>query len=104
MAFHELSTNTIRFGVSDAGGISVTWGLTRDQGGDIFELVWSEPVVAYAELLAQEEGFGALVLSKIVPSALSGKAEWSFTDERIVWKLTAPLTRIQIGLGSSALP
>jgi len=78
--------------------------LTSDEGGDIFELIWSEPAVAYAELLAQEEGFGALVLGKLVPSALSGHAKWSFADERIVWKLTAPLARIQIGLGSSVFP
>lgn len=103
MAFHELIMNTMRFGVSDVGGISVTWGLTSEEGGDIFELVWSEPAVDYADLLAQGEGFGALVLGKLVPSALSGQARWSFTDERIVWKLTAPLACIQIGLSSSAL-
>jgi len=102
MAFHELIMNAMRFGVTDGGGISVTWGLTSEEGCDIFELVWSEPAVAYAELLAQEEGFGALVLSRLVPSASSGQAKWSFEDGLIVWKLTAPLARIQIGLGSSA--
>ncbi len=103
MAFHELIMNAMRFGVTDVGGISVTWGLTSGEGGDIFELVWSEPAVAYADLLAHEDGFGALVLGKLVPSALSGQAQWSFTDGLIVWKLTAPLARIQIGLGSAAL-
>ncbi|MBP2448666.1 sensor histidine kinase [Rhizobium leguminosarum] len=103
MAFHELIMNAMRFGVTDGGSISVTWGLTSEEGGDIFQLVWSEPAVAYADLLAQEEGFGALVLGKLVPSALSGHAKWSFTEGLIVWKLTAPLARIQIGLGSSAL-
>jgi two-component sensor histidine kinase len=102
MAFHELIMNAMRFGVTDVGGISVTWGLTSEEGVEIFELVWSEPAVAYADLLAQEEGFGALVLGKLVPSALSGHAKWSFTNGLIVWKLTAPLARIQIGLGSSA--
>jgi PAS domain S-box-containing protein len=101
MAFHELIMNSVRFGVTDAGGISVTWGLSSDEGGDVFELVWSEPAGAYAELLAQDEGFGALVLSKLVPSALSGQAKWSFSDGLIVWELKAPLARIQIGLGSS---
>lgn len=101
MAFHELIMNAMRFGVTDIGGISVTWGLTHGDNGDTFELLWSEPAVAYADILAQEEGFGALVLSRLVPSALSGQAKWSFTDGRIVWKLTAPLARIQIGLGSA---
>jgi len=101
MAFHELIINAMRFGVTDVGGISVTWRLTSEEGGTLFELVWSEPAVAYADLLAQEDGFGALVLGKLVPSALSGQARWSFTDGLILWKLTAPLARIQIGLGSS---
>lgn len=102
MAFHELIMNAMRFGVTDVGGISVTWRLTSEEGGDMLELVWSEPAVAYADLLAQEDGFGALVLGKLVPSALSGQAKWNFTDGLIVWKLTAPLARIRIGLGSSA--
>jgi len=101
MAFHELIINAMRFGVTDVGGISVTWRLTSEEGGTLFELVWSEPAVAYADLLAQEDGFGALVLGKLVPSALSGQARWSFTDGLILWKLTAPLARIQIGRGSS---
>lgn len=102
MAFHELIINAMRFGVRDAGGISVTWRLTSEEGEGVFELVWSEPMAANADLLAQEEGFGALVLGKLVPSALSGQAKWSVADGLIVWKLTAPLARIQIGLGSSA--
>jgi len=103
MAFHELIMNAMRFGVTDVGVISVKWELTKDQGGDVFEIIWSEPAVAYADLLAHEEGFGALVLSKIVPSALSGEANWSLTDRLIVWKLKAPLARIQAGLGHSPL-
>jgi len=103
MAFHELIMNAMRFGVTDVGRISVTWRLTSDEGEGIFELVWSEPATAYADSLAHEEGFGALVLGKLVPSALSGQAKWSFADGLIVWKLTAPLARIQIGLGSSVL-
>lgn len=102
MAFHELIINAMRFGVRDAGGISVTWRLTSEEGEGVFELVWSEPMAANADLLVQEQGFGALVLGKLVPSALSGQAKWSVVDGLIVWKLTAPLARIQIGLGSSA--
>lgn len=102
MAFHELIMNAMRFGVTDVAGISITWRLTSDGGVDIFELIWSEQAVAYADLLAQEEGFGALVLAQLVPSALSGQATWSLDGGLVVWKFTAPLARIQIGLGSLA--
>ncbi|TCQ99341.1 sensor histidine kinase [Neorhizobium sp. JUb45] len=35
MAFLELIMNAMRFGVTDVGGISVTWGLMGEEGGDI---------------------------------------------------------------------
>ncbi|KRB59383.1 histidine kinase [Rhizobium sp. Root708] len=102
MAFHELIMNSMRFGVTDVGEISITWRLASEEGVDIFELIWSEQAVAYADLLAQDEGYGALVLSKLVPTALSGQAKWSFDGGLVVWKFTAPLARIQIGLGPLA--
>lgn len=104
MAFHELIMNAMRFGVEDVGGISITWRMTSEEGVDMFELIWSEQAVAYADLLAQEEGYGALVLSKLVPTALSGQATWSFDGGLVVWKFAAPLARIRIGLGSLAPP
>ncbi|MFP3581715.1 hypothetical protein SB659_19335, partial [Arthrobacter sp. SIMBA_036] len=69
MAFHELTMNAMRFGVTDAGSISVTWRLIWAESRDILELVWSEAAAPYADLLAQEDGFGALVLGRLVPSA-----------------------------------
>jgi PAS domain S-box-containing protein len=104
MAFHELIMNAMRFGVEDVGGISITWRMTSEEGVDMFELIWSEQAVAYADLLAQEEGYGALVLSKLVPTALSGQATWSFDGGLVVWKFATPLARIRIGLGSLAPP
>jgi PAS domain S-box-containing protein len=104
MAFHELIMNAMRFGVEDVGGISITWRMTSEEGVDMFELIWSEQAVAYADLLAHEEGYGALVLSKLVPTALSGQATWSFDGGLVVWKFAAPLARIRIGLGSLAPP
>ncbi|WP_018902434.1 PAS domain S-box protein [Rhizobium sp. 2MFCol3.1] len=101
MAFHELIMNAMRFGVTDVGGISITWRVASDEGVDMFELIWSEQAVPYADLLAQDEGYGALVLSKVVPSALSGQATWSVDGGLVVWKFAAPLARIQIGLGST---
>lgn len=100
MALHELIVNSLRFGADGSDGISVTWKVMPDPGGDakLFELTWSEPAMQYAELLAHDEGFGALVLCRLVPSALSGQASWSFSDNRLVWKLTAPLSRIEVGL------
>lgn len=101
MAFHELIMNALRFGAGDGtDGISVTWRVLHDNADNktAFELMWSEPAAPYAELLAQEEGFGALVLCRLVPSALSGHASWNFSGGRVVWKLAAPLARVQVGL------
>lgn len=99
MALHELIMNAVRFGLTEGEGISVTWRMSSadDTQGE-FELTWSEPALQYADLLAHEEGFGRLVLCRLVPSALSGHAAWSLADGRVVWRLTAPLSRIQVRL------
>nr|WP_237681245.1 hypothetical protein [Agrobacterium tumefaciens] len=100
MALHELIINAMRFGSTEGEGISVTWKISSAADGNPveFELSWSEPALQYADLLAQDEGFGRLVLCRLVPSALSGHAAWSLADGRVVWRLTAPLSRIQVGL------
>ncbi len=100
MALHELIMNAMRFGSTEGEGISVTWKISSAADGNPveFELSWSEPALQYADLLAQDEGFGRLVLCRLVPSALSGHAAWSLADGRVVWRLTAPLSRIQVGL------
>ena len=100
MALHELIMNAMRFGLTESGGISVSWKLSSAEDGNPveFELSWSEPAPQYADLLAQDEGFGRLVLCRLVPSALSGHAAWSLADGRVVWRLTAPFSRIQVGL------
>ncbi|SPL62578.1 sensor histidine kinase [Ochrobactrum soli] len=100
MALHELIMNAMHFGLTESEGISVSWKLSSAEDGNPveFELSWSEPALQYADLLAQDEGFGRLVLCRLVPSALSGHAAWSLADGRVVWRLTAPLSRIQVGL------
>ena len=100
MALHELVMNAIRFGAVENQGLSVTWSIlpATDGAGQRFELKWSEPAVEYANLLAQEDGFGALVLCRLVPSALSGQAAWSMNDRFIQWTLIAPLSVVQVTL------
>ena len=98
MALHELIMNAIRFGTPVDEGIAVTWRITPDENGKtyMFELTWSEATLDGVSLLEQQEGFGSLALRRIVPSALSGHAAWALDGTQIVWKLSAPLTRIKV--------
>lgn len=98
MALHELAINAIRFGAIESQHPSVTWSIlpATDGNGQRFELKWSELAVEYAELLMREDGFGALVLRKLVPSALSGQAAWSMHGGFIQWTLIAPLSAVQV--------
>ncbi len=100
MAIHELVMNSIRFGAAEKLGLSVTWAVmpAHDGEGQRFELKWAEPAVEYADLLLQEDGFGALVLCRLVPSALSGRAAWSIHGGLIEWTLHAPLSAVQVTL------
>jgi PAS domain S-box-containing protein len=100
MALHELIMNAVRFGKTENEGISVTWRIlpATDGASRSLELTWSEPAVEYPDLPAQDSGYGALVLCRLVPSALAGEAAWSMDGGRVKWTLLAPLSRVQVSI------
>jgi PAS domain S-box-containing protein len=85
MAFHELSTNSAKYGSLSvpSGTVEVTW-IT---GEDKFVIEWRElggPPIA--EIKAT--GFGTSVLSRLVPRALFGEAEFAPERGGLRWRLT----------------
>jgi PAS domain S-box-containing protein len=96
MAFHELGTNSAKYGaLSGAGGeISVTWQLSSDDAGNrSITLVWDE-ICSSVDGGADEprKGFGSVVLKRVTPDSLNGKATFERLAGRIRWILEAPIT------------
>ena len=96
MAFHELGTNSAKYGVlSGAGGaITVSWSVSR---GPVAELAmtwdenFDEPLVAEPQA---GRGFGTVVLERVTPVALNGRASTTRTASRITWTLEAPVSSV----------
>jgi len=92
MALHELATNAAKHGAFSAqkGTVGIVWGfVASERDGEDFRLVWKEaggPPVAPPK----RDGFGKLVITKIVPSALGGHASLEFELQGVTWILQAP--------------
>ncbi|NGO51041.1 PAS domain S-box protein [Allomesorhizobium camelthorni] len=97
IAFHELATNSAKYGALSAfgGTIKVEWTLERDsEGKKSFCLSWAElggPAVAEVT----EHGFGKIVLEKVTPTALGGVGAVTYAPDGVTWTLRAPMTYLE---------
>ncbi len=95
MAFHELGTNSAKYGaLSDPSGrLDVKWEVLKgDDGVPEFCLSWTEtsrPRPAGKE--TGRKGFGTVVLQRVAPQSLGGHATLEREPGRLQWVLRAPL-------------
>jgi len=98
MAFHELATNSAKYGVlAQDGVIDVTWFVEGSGDAAMFQLVWTE-AASKPILLAgvgERKGFGSVVLKRATPQSLSGGAIYHCTEGGVSWTLRAPLDQVQ---------
>lgn len=92
MAVHELSTNAVKYGALRGanGHLSVR---LKKHGVDGYLFEWREAFDVpdtEAEVLVEPAklGFGSMLLTKILPSQLDGKAERQFTSTGHLYRLT----------------
>ncbi len=88
MAIHELTTNAMKHGVlsGSKGQLRVEWNTLDDDG---FEITWSETGLDDLEIPTRE-GFGTVILNRILPSQLNAKANHRFTTDSHSYKLIVP--------------
>jgi two-component sensor histidine kinase len=89
-ALHELATNATKYGAlstSDAR-LQIHWELTSDGR---LHIHWIESGIARSEP-PNRQGFGSLVITKLVPQALQGTATTEFSAEGFRWHLDIPDT------------
>lgn len=99
MAFHELGTNSSKYGAlgGDTGRILIGWTVNEDENASTFELSWdesSQPVADERRDFSSRQGFGSVVLRRVVPQSLSGTADFVREPGRVRWLLRVPLTTI----------
>jgi PAS domain S-box-containing protein len=92
IAFHELATNSAKYGaLSQPGGaISVEWTVDGSGEEKRFGLVWTE--TGGPELgPCREAGFGSIVLQRLAPAAVNGTGTIEYRRDGVTWRLEAPL-------------
>ena len=91
LVFHELESNSIKYGAlsAEGGSVAVNWSVVRD-GRDQLELTWSErggPPCAPPS----RQGFGSRMIDKLVGGRFRGTATTDYRPEGLRWSLSAPL-------------
>lgn len=118
MAFHELGTNSSKYGAlgSEDGRVEITWtiesgaqdsgslgsGAASAQGSGVpggreFQLLWTEtstPRAGESRDDSARKGFGTVVLQRVAPQSLGGSAELERSPGHLSWRLSAPLASI----------
>lgn len=96
MAFHELGTNSSKYGAlsSTAGDVSIEWKIvTGADGKREFRVIWDETHAAPPQKVdaPERKGFGSVVLKRVTPQSLGGAASLEHTKDRLRWSLSAPV-------------
>jgi two-component sensor histidine kinase len=93
LALHELATNAAKYGALSAPGgrVAIAWKLEgAPEGGEHrFHMSWRErdgpPVAPPAR-----KGFGHVVISEMVASALRGEVKLDYAPGGLVWSIDVP--------------
>jgi PAS domain S-box-containing protein len=94
MAFHELGTNSSKYGAfARHGNVSVSWTLSEEPDGTMFRLDWEEAASSLSRMPpggGKARGFGSVVLLRAAPQALNGSARYHHSPGILRWSLAAP--------------
>lgn len=90
LTFHELATNTLKYGSSedDGKGVNIAWKFT----GPTLEIKWQEPL--NGDSLPTKTGFGTKLIRMNIERELDGKIENDFSDGLISITMKLPLKSI----------
>jgi PAS domain S-box-containing protein len=96
IAFHELATNSAKYGVlsGDKGSISVSWEVAGSGASRTFRLTWAETDGPKVQTIGQG-GFGSVVLKRVAPEAVGGTSNLECGPNGIVWTLEAPFAGVE---------
>jgi PAS domain S-box-containing protein len=96
MAFHELGTNSSKYGAlsGSVGEITIEWKIASSPDGKReFHITWDEMLSPLPQNAGAEErkGFGSVVLKRVAPQSLGGAASLDHAAGHLRWTLSAPV-------------
>lgn len=92
MALHELHTNAIKYGSlsQGVGHVDLEWSTTEHRGSKTLHLTWTETGGPHTKE-PSTQGFGLVLVSKIVPKDNGGEAKLVFRETGVRYELTVPI-------------
>lgn len=107
MAFHELGTNSSKYGAlaGEGGHIEITWKVeSGPEAQRRFHLLWHETSseggtarqTTERKGSGERKGFGTVVLQRVAPQSLSGSSTLERLPDGVKWALDAPLEAIVV--------
>jgi two-component system CheB/CheR fusion protein len=93
LAFHELSTNSIKYGAlgTNEGHIGVEWNVDRSGQEPAVSLSWTETAPGIGPKLTRR-GFGLELVERLIPHELDGTGALTFSQGRLICKMQLPLS------------
>jgi two-component sensor histidine kinase len=98
MAFHELSTNAVKYGaLSVPGGrLVVSWRREAPAGHEpVLMLRWQE-IGGPPASPPEHKGFGTTVIERHITQALNAEVELTYSPEGFSWVMRAPIDLIEV--------
>lgn len=105
LLFYELMTNSSKYGALSKrdGTVTAEWKITKDpDSGGLFCFRWRERGGGSVDRPAHE-GFGTRLLTRLVPSDLSGRAALNFEPDGFSYELEASAERLMERQGKAAM-
>ena len=96
LALHELATNAVKYGALSvpAGKVTIRWSFeTNEKHDSLLRIIWKEIGGPRVEE-PRRQGFGDIVLTKVVPVSLRGTASLEFEPEGLKWVVLAPSSSV----------
>ncbi len=91
MAFHELTTNALKYGAlsGDRGGVSIAWRVEAVGEEPELTVTWKESG-GPAVIPPGRSGFGTTIIERITGQSLGGGVVMTYAPSGLVWELKAP--------------
>lgn len=95
MAFHELATNSVKYGALSVvrGHLSIGWRIASDNRRQYLHIRWSEHGGPEPKTPARQ-GFGYTVMVSMAEYALNARVKLKYPRSGLIWELIAPLEQI----------
>ena len=87
MIFHELATNSAKYGALSGSG---TLTLTGRIDGEALRLIWQEKAVSAAATKSDGTGFGSRLLKQTIERSLRGNFRRTIDDRGLRFEMVVP--------------